>query len=1153
MPDESSFSAAYLGGDCLHRPANVGPDRKTRLIIMTFRLLALLTCFLLQESASAQGEINLNNRGLAQVFNASSKPITGTSFVAQIWYGPSANSLTKSFAPSPFRASTTSFPGTWNPSATGGPGAIGTLTGFAPGSTVTIRVAVWDSAIAGVGAAEAFNRTPGTGLSEPFTYTIPPDPLAIPGGMENLRTFSLVPAGGLTNRPPSAIPQTLNVSEDGDLPIILYGSDPEAAPLTHQIIKQPANGSLSYKSGILTYVPKSGYEGADSFTFIVSDGVNNSAEASVLINVIPKPEFISAFWSTPNGVSTCYSGTTVTLFAEVKGFNNNDKITFNIVESNPLFDDPIIKVDATVFQFKSKTYASATWESQWVYDKGTDPEFYFTASGTGLTSAKSLLLSVVPTDIDDRMSSANVLGSVNYSIQTNNTIELPDDVDLYRINVLAGQTITFDIDNTSGSFTPMLRLFNSKGLEITNSGGQIAPLEISTNEAFIRFNFSDSGEYYVGVSGAGNSKYNPLSGKDDNTGSIGTYRLTVSAGFANHITRPGSSEEFLIDICREDKVGAPIDTNRNTWVIIHGWNSSRGKPNISNLVKSMVSARPFDQVVTLDWSSLADSYFPSTAASGINPSGEWAGAILKHYGFNANKVNIIGHSFGSYVADQIADVYQPEKLRSVVALDPAANAVPGTFNPENEVNYLSKFIWSWVFHSSDFGSDFVPGFASESFIVRTGLLANFAHSAVVDFFSDILIKPFNSVASLFDLGRLSAGLFGPWLLDQFYSPFVSDRNFLIYEGIISAPSGIVEAIEYRTNSPSVFVDYPAQNLVMRDRIISVGGRASDAGRGDSGISSVLVNGATAVGGVSVAAQTAFWSNTVALKLGTNTVQVVVTDGSAINPGKATNSVAVTYQPEFIDLATQRVDELSLVSLDLATDDKDLSNRVLSHTLKSGPSGLSVTASGRLTWMPTESQGPSTNLVEVAVTDGFVGTTKRVMIHVREVNTPPSLKAVPDSTLAAGVEWSVLVEGTDRDLPVQQLAYTLKASPAGMVINQGNGTIRWTPSRAQGPGTYPVTVTVADSVGAVVEQSFRVSVSGPAQRPTLAISSANPNGTISLQIRAEQGLVVDLEHSGDLNTWVLAQQITGQTMGQPVQLLLPTDPNTQAVFWRLRLR
>ena len=375
----------------------------------------------------------------------------------------------------------------------------------------------------------------------------------------------------------------------------------------------------------------------------------------------------------------------------------------------------------------------------------------------------------------------------------------------------------------------------------------------------------------------------------------------------------------------------------------------------------------------------------------------------------------------------------------------------------------------------------------------------------------------------------------------------------MYEATINAPDGVVASVEYRANAPAIFVDYPADNSVVRDRVISVGGRASDFDRGNSGVSSVVVNGSISTGGVSSDVQTAFWSNTVAMKLGTNTMQVVATDASAINPGKATNSVVVKYQPEFINLPSQVFDELALASLDLAADDKSLSDRVLSHSLKSGPSGLSVTASGRLTWMPTESQGPSTNLVEVAVTDGFVGTTKRVMIHVREVNTPPSLKAVPDSTLAAGVEWSVLVEGTDRDLPVQQLAYTLKASPAGMVINQGNGTIRWTPSRAQGPGNYPVTVSVADSVGAVVEQSFRVSVSGPAQRPTLAISAANPNGTISLQIRAEHGLIVDLEHSGDLNTWLLAQQITGQTMDQPVQLVLPTDPNTQAVFWRLRLR
>ena len=54
-----------------------GQTRKARLIIMTFRLLALFTWFLLQESAYAQGQINLNNRGLAQVYDATGKPLTG--------------------------------------------------------------------------------------------------------------------------------------------------------------------------------------------------------------------------------------------------------------------------------------------------------------------------------------------------------------------------------------------------------------------------------------------------------------------------------------------------------------------------------------------------------------------------------------------------------------------------------------------------------------------------------------------------------------------------------------------------------------------------------------------------------------------------------------------------------------------------------------------------------------------------------------------------------------------------------------------------------------------------------------------------------------------------------------------------------------------
>ncbi len=165
----------------------------------------LVVASALAVSAFGQGQINLNNRGLALVNDASGKPLTGTSFVAQVWYGASASTLTSSFAPSPFRASTTTYPGSWNPAATGGPGAIATLTGFAPGSTVTLQVAVWDSALAGVGAAQALSKTAGTGLSQTFTYAIPADPLAIPGGMEGLKSFNLVSGGAPVVPEPTTI------------------------------------------------------------------------------------------------------------------------------------------------------------------------------------------------------------------------------------------------------------------------------------------------------------------------------------------------------------------------------------------------------------------------------------------------------------------------------------------------------------------------------------------------------------------------------------------------------------------------------------------------------------------------------------------------------------------------------------------------------------------------------------------------------------------------------------------------------------------------------------------------------------------------------------------------------------------------------------
>src|SRR5205814_3739147 len=67
---------------------------------------------------------------------------------------------------------------------------------------------------------------------------------------------------------------------------------------------------------------------------------------------------------------------------------------------------------------------------------------------------------------------------------------------------------------------------------------------------------------------------------------------------------------------------------------------------------------------------------------------------------------------------------------------------------------------------------------------------------------------------------------------------------------------------------------------------------------------------------------------------------------------------------------------------------------LSRSLLSGPTGVHLdSGTGLLTWTPTESQGPSTNLITVRVTDNgtpALNDTKSFTVVVTELNSSPTL-------------------------------------------------------------------------------------------------------------------------------------------------------------------
>lgn len=96
-----------------------------------------------------------------------------------------------------------------------------------------------------------------------------------------------------TNDSPSAHGTSVETNEDASVTVTLNASDPDSDQLAFTIISQPSHGTLGAitpvdaSSATVAYSPAANYNGADSFTFAVSDGAQTSNAATVGIDVKP--------------------------------------------------------------------------------------------------------------------------------------------------------------------------------------------------------------------------------------------------------------------------------------------------------------------------------------------------------------------------------------------------------------------------------------------------------------------------------------------------------------------------------------------------------------------------------------------------------------------------------------------------------------------------------------------------------------------------------------------------------------------------------------------------------------------------------------------------------------------------------------------------
>lgn len=255
----------------------------------------------------------------------------------------------------------------------------------------------------------------------------------------------------------------------------------------------------------------------------------------------------------------------------------------------------------------------------------------------------------------------------------------------------------------------------------------------------------------------------------------------------------------------------------------------------------------------------------------------------------------------------------------------------------------------------------------------------------------------------------------------------------------------------------------------------------------------------------------------------------------------TVSVLESNSPPVLTVPSDRVvQELVPLSITLSATDSDIPANTVSFSLVDPPEGMSIdSASGKISWTPSEKQGPGSYLITAKATDNgspALSDTKSFRVTVLDVNSPPILAPIRDRAMLEMTTITITNVATDLDFPPQKLTYSLLGAPAGVVINPDTGLITWTPTEAQGTAFYLLTVMVMDSGFLSALQIFSIVVV-EANLPPVLILPPDPS----------------VVHGNSLATKILAtdpdlpvQKLTFALIDAPSGVAL--DPVTGALTW-----
>lgn len=199
------------------------------------------------------------------------------------------------------------------------------------------------------------------------------------------------------------------------------------------------------------------------------------------------------------------------------------------------------------------------------------------------------------------------------------------------------------------------------------------------------------------------------------------------------------------------------------------------------------------------------------------------------------------------------------------------------------------------------------------------------------------------------------------------------------------------------------------------------------------------------------------------------------DQPASEPSEPSEPVAM----ELSSVSDQTINEGNDLELQIETTQPRLARSRL-QLAKGAPRGMDLDArSGKLTWTPTEAQGPGNFRVAVELVGANgkkIVDTCEFTVAVNEVNLPPVISAISPQVARANKPFRHGVNASDPDIPENDLRFSLNGDiPEGLSINERTGALLWDVAYHVPEYRFNMSVTVSDASGLSASGDFHLDV------------------------------------------------------------------------------